>query len=53
VAGENRLPPAVAVVLAITVYALLPSSVLPTDRFVIPAVEVLLLVALLATNLAG
>ena len=49
-AGENRLPPAVAVVVAIVVYALLPSSVQLTNRLVIPAVEVLLLVALIVTN---
>jgi hypothetical protein len=48
--GENRLPPAVAVVVAIVVYALLPSSVQVTNRLVIPAVEALLLVALIATN---
>jgi hypothetical protein len=49
-AGENRLPPAAAVVVAIVVYALLPSSVLLTNRLVIPAIEVLLLVALVVTN---
>ena len=48
--GENRLPPALAVVAALVVYALLPESVLFTSRFVIPAVEVLLLVALVVTN---
>ncbi|GAA1807907.1 hypothetical protein GCM10009795_061380 [Nocardioides hankookensis] len=48
--GENRLPPAAAVVVAIVVYALLPSSVLLTNRLIIPAVEVLLLVALVVTN---
>ncbi len=48
--GENRLPPALAVVAAIIVYALLPDSVLFTPRFVIPGLEVLLLVALVATN---
>ena len=49
-AGENRLPPAVAVVVAIVVYALLPSSVQLTNRLVIPAAELLLLVALIVTN---
>jgi hypothetical protein len=39
-----------AVVVAIVVYALLPSSLLLTNRLVIPAVELLLLVALIATN---
>jgi hypothetical protein len=49
-AGENRLPPACAVVVAVVVYALLPSAVLITNRLLIPAVEVLLLIALLVTN---
>jgi hypothetical protein len=48
--GENRLPPACAVVAALVVYALLPESVLFTGRLVTPAVEVLLLIALLVTN---
>ena len=49
-AGENRLPPAVAVVVAVVVYALLPSSLLFTNRLITPIVEVLLLVALMVTN---
>src|SRR6478736_9535486 len=49
-AGENRLPPAGAVVVAIVVYALLPSSLLVTNRMIVPAVEVLLLLALVVTN---
>jgi hypothetical protein len=48
--GENRLPPAVGVVVAVVVYALLPSSLLFTNRLITPVVEVLLLVALLVTN---
>jgi hypothetical protein len=48
--GENRLPPAVAVVVAVVVYALLPSSLLFTNRLITPIVEVLLLVVLLVTN---
>jgi hypothetical protein len=48
--GENRLPPATAVVVAGLTYALLPSSLLFAPRFVIPAVELVLLVALVATN---
>ncbi|GAA1976734.1 hypothetical protein GCM10009798_42420 [Nocardioides panacihumi] len=44
------MPPAVAVVVAIVVYALLPSSVQLTNRLIIPAVELLLLVALIVTN---
>jgi len=50
VSGENRLPPAVAVVVAIVVYALLPGSLLFTHRLATPIVELLLLVALVATN---
>jgi hypothetical protein len=49
-AGENRLPPAVAVVVALVVYALMPPSLLFTSRLVIPVIEVLLLVALVITN---
>ncbi|MGN6609030.1 MAG: hypothetical protein ACTHMS_18710 [Jatrophihabitans sp.] len=49
-AGENRLPPAFAVVVAAVVYALLPDSVLPAWRLVVPAVELVLLVALLIAN---
>lgn len=48
--GENRLPPAVAVVVAGVTYAVLPASLLFAPRFVIPAVELALLIALLATN---
>lgn len=48
--GENRLPPALAVVVAGLTYALLPDSVLFAPRFVIPALEIVLLVALIATN---
>jgi hypothetical protein len=48
--GENRIPPAVAVLVALVVYALMPTSLLFTPRLVIPAVEVLLLVAVVVTN---
>ena len=48
--GENRLPPALAVVAALVVYVLLPSSLQFLGRFVIPGVEALLLVALIVTN---
>jgi len=48
--GENRLPPALAVVVAILTYALLPGSLLVGPRFVIPALELALLVGLIATN---
>jgi hypothetical protein len=48
--GENRLVPAVAVAIAIALYALLPGSLLFAPRFLIPGLEAVLLVALLATN---
>lgn len=48
--GEHRLPPAAAVVVAIATYAVLPGSLLFVPRFVIPALEVALLVALVITN---
>ena len=48
--GENRFPPACAVVVALVVYALLPESILFTERLVIPVVEALLLAALMVTN---
>jgi hypothetical protein len=48
--GENRLPPAAAIVVALVVYALLPGSLLFTARLVIPGVEVLLLIALVVAN---
>jgi hypothetical protein len=48
--GENRLPPAIAVIVAGLAYALLPESLLFEPRFVIPGVELALLVALIATN---
>jgi hypothetical protein len=48
--GENRLPPALAVVVAGAVYALLPESLTVLPRLVIPAVEAVLLVALLISN---
>ena len=48
--GENRLPPAAAVIVAGLAYALLPASLLFGPRFVIPGIELALLVALIATN---
>jgi hypothetical protein len=48
--GENLLPPAVAVVLAAILYALLPEDLLLGPRLLIPALEGVLLVALLVTN---
>lgn len=48
--GEHRLPPAVAVVAAGLLYALLPSSLVVGPRYVVPALEAVLLVALVVTN---
>ena len=48
--GEHRLPPAIAVVVAGATYALLPDSLLFGPRFVIPSLELLLLIALVVTN---
>jgi hypothetical protein len=48
--GEHRLPPTAAVVVAALAYALLPSELLFVPRFVIPAIEAALLVALVVTN---
>jgi hypothetical protein len=49
-AGENRLPPAVAVVVAAVVYTLLPESLLLGPRLAIPLLELALLAAVVATN---
>ena len=48
--GENRLPPALAVLVALVVWALLPTSLQFAGRFTIPGIEVLLLIALVVTN---
>jgi hypothetical protein len=48
--GENRLPPALAVLVAAVAYALLPGSLLFLPRLVIPAAELVLLAALLVAN---
>jgi uncharacterized membrane protein len=48
--GENRVPPTLAVLVALVAYALLPSALLFTPRLVTPALEVALLVALVAAN---
>jgi len=48
--GEHRWPPALAVVLAALTYALLPQTLVIGPRMVIPAVELLLLGALVVTN---
>jgi hypothetical protein len=48
--GEARIPPAVAVLVAIALYAVLPEPLLIGPRFLIPGLELALLVALIATN---
>ena len=48
--GEARLPPAIGVLVAIGLYALLPEPLLVGPRFLIPSLELALLVALIATN---
>jgi len=48
--GEPRLPAAGAVILAIGLYALLPSGLVLGPRFVVPALELLLFVPVLAAN---
>jgi hypothetical protein len=48
--GEARLPAVVAVLFAIALYALLPEPLLVLPRFVIPALGVLLLIALTVVN---
>jgi len=49
-AGEPRLPAACAVIIAAALYAGLPDDLLFAPRFVVPALEVLLLVPLVAVN---
>lgn len=48
--GENRLPPALAVVVAALAYGVLPETLLVGPRYAIPTIELLLLAALLMTN---
>jgi hypothetical protein len=48
--GEARLPAVVAVVVAIGLYALLPQSLIVGPRFVVPGLELLLLIPLIAVN---
>jgi hypothetical protein len=49
-AGEPRLPAAIAVVAAIVLYAALPAQLLLAPRYVVPALEVLLFLPLIAVN---
>jgi hypothetical protein len=48
--GEARLPPTIAIVVAIVLYALLPESLLIKPRLLVPVIEAVLLVAVVATN---
>lgn len=48
--GEHRWPPAMAVLVAAATYALLPQTLVLGPRFAIPAVELVLLGALVAAN---
>ena len=48
--GEGRIPPAIAVLVAITLYAVLPEPLVIGPRFLIPALEMALLIALIGTN---
>lgn len=48
--GEHRWPPAFAVLMAAATYALLPQSLVLGPRFAIPALELILLAALVAAN---
>ena len=48
--GEARLPAVIATLLAIALYALLPQDLLVGPRLLIPGLEVLLLVPLIAIN---
>ena len=49
-AGEARLPAACAVLVAIALYALLPEPLLIGPRLVVPALELVLFVPLMAAN---
>jgi hypothetical protein len=48
--GEARLPSAIVVVVAIALYALLPEQLILGPRLIIPALEVMLLAALVVVN---
>ena len=48
--GENRWPPAVAVVVAIVLYALLPSVLVIGPKYLVALLEVVLLGAVITTN---
>jgi hypothetical protein len=48
--AEHRWPAAIALLVALTLYALLPSSFFPALRYVVVAIGLVLLVVLLAVN---
>ncbi|MBV9920879.1 MAG: hypothetical protein JOY78_08535 [Pseudonocardia sp.] len=48
--GENRLPPVIAVLVAAAMYTLLPDALRPGPRLLVPAIEAVLLIALVITN---
>jgi hypothetical protein len=48
--GEPRLPAAIAVLVAIALYALLPDPILFGPRFVVPVLELLLFIPLVSAN---
>ena len=48
--GEPRLPAAIAIVVAIALYTLLPDRLLIGPRFVVPVLEVLLFIPIVSAN---
>ncbi|GAB3580173.1 hypothetical protein [Calidifontibacter terrae] len=48
--GEHRWPPAIAVLVAALTYALMPNQILFSQRFVVPGLELLLLIALVVSD---
>src|ERR1700712_917541 len=48
--GEPRLPAALAVLIAIALYSLLPNKLLFVPRYVVPGLELLLFIPLVAAN---
>jgi hypothetical protein len=48
--GEARIPPTIAVLVAVALYAVLPEPLLVGPRLLIPGLELVLLAVLIATN---
>jgi hypothetical protein len=48
--GESRLPAAIAIVVAIALYTLLPNRLLIGPRFVVPTLEVLVFIPIVGAN---